>query len=255
MPTLTLKLKYDIAHGLVISPSAFITEYLHGIPLIDMNGNSYSVKNIINKILDATTVSENFLKIKISYQILDEQQDYILEEFGNWGHIKLEYRIIDLIDDVKGYINDYNVVTIDKTMWTIKGKMLAFVPGMNIASSNIILGQSGSFPLLRGGQRIVPNFWHIRYSTGLTEVPRDILQFICKLASIQILAILGDIQLGIGITSKSISFDGLSESLSTSRSGTTSLFGARIKQYTDEITNMNLSLLKDTYRGILFETM
>ena len=55
-----------------------------------------------------------------------------------------------------------------------------------------------------------------------------------KWASIKALASVGDGLLA-GFSSSSISLDGLSESFSSTQSATSAYFGARIKQYQDEI--------------------
>ena len=66
-------------------------------------------------------------------------------------------------------------------------------------------------------------------------VPEGLRSVIGKYATIKALAVVGDGLLA-GFSSQSVSLDGLSESFSSTQSATSAYFGARIKQYGDEIT-------------------
>lgn len=82
-----------------------------------------------------------------------------------------------------------------------------------------------------------PNAFEIDYTTGYPTaefVPDDLRSVIGKWATIKILASVGDGLLA-GFSSQSVSLDGLSESFSSTQSATSAYFGARIKQYQDEI--------------------
>lgn len=246
---LNLIAKYNIAKdGLIISPSSFISEYLHGIKLVDDDGREYSINDIRKKIIEATTVISNYLKIKIVEQEVNEEQDYIHTEWMNWGHIKLEFKPNQILE-VAGYINSQKVTLFPKEMWVMKGRNIALIPGAHNLSSSIWFNNAGAYPVLQSGVSMVPNFWHIKYKTGFVSIPLDIIMVICKYVAIQVLSILGNIVLGSGITSESISFDGLSQSVSTGNG-----FENRIKRYADELL-MDLPRLKSNYRGLIFETL
>ena len=75
---------------------------------------------------------------------------------------------------------------------------------------------------------IFPNYWHAKYLTGFKKIPNDLLNVLGMLASINVLNIAGDIILGAGIASYSLSLDGLSQSISSTSSATNSGYGARI---------------------------
>jgi len=253
MPSITLKSKCNLGNGLAMSPSSILSEYFHGIPISDINAKNYSIKDIERKIKQATTWLETFLGIKVTEQEREESQDYILMEWQEWGHIKCEYTVNELMS-IEGIMNLQKVCEFPVAMWVLKGKNIALVPGANGLQSHVYFATSGTFPLLRAGVAEVPNFWHIKYKTGFKIIPYDILQAIGKLASIQIFAILGDIKIGAGIASQSVSFDGFSQSVSTNQ-GSKSLYGARIDQYTKELTEMNLPNLKGFYKGLIFEAL
>lgn len=85
---------------------------------------------------------------------------------------------------------------------------------------------------------VYPQGFRIDYEAGFESaafVPADLREVIAKMASIKLLCILSDAQFP-GIASRSVSLDGLSESSSLTKSSNSLLYGARIKQYTDDIT-------------------
>ena len=105
------------------------------------------------------------------------------------------------------------------------------------------------------GQTYIPNYWRPRYVTGWDKLPGDLFDFVCKVAALNILAIMGDVLYGVGITSISISLDGVSQNTPLTRSGQGGLFAGRIKTYIDDINNSILPNLKSKYRGISFEVL
>jgi hypothetical protein len=127
------------------------------------------------------------------------------------------------------------------------------VPTYNSVSSQNSIVFSGIMPNLNwfasygaGGQ--IPCYWSMEYITGFDTIPNDILHVIGMIASIQILATLSDMLMGNrqagesgagigwGINSKSISIDGLSQSLSSGASN--GVFNARIKLYQQQLGDL-----------------
>jgi hypothetical protein len=83
-----------------------------------------------------------------------------------------------------------------------------------------------------------PGAFEFDYETGYESsefVPESLRSTIAKYATIKVLAVVGDGLLA-GFSSQSVSLDGLSESFSSTQSATSAYFGARIKAYSDEIT-------------------
>lgn len=82
-----------------------------------------------------------------------------------------------------------------------------------------------------------PNGYEVDYTTGYLNsdfIPRGLRSVIGKWACIKCLASIGDGLLA-GFSSQSVSLDGLSESFSSTQSATSAFFGARIKQYQEEV--------------------
>jgi len=61
--------------------------------------------------------------------------------------------------------------------------------------------------------------------------------------------VLGDLISGAGIAAKSLSIDGLSQSISTTSSATNSGYGARILSYQKRITK-ELKTIRSFYKGV-----
>ena len=82
-------------------------------------------------------------------------------------------------------------------------------------------------------------FYSIDYDAGFEtsdDIPKDLREIIAKQAAVSLLNIIGD-GLMSGFSSSSLSMDGLSESFSSTQSATSAYFGARIKEYKDDISN------------------
>jgi hypothetical protein len=92
-----------------------------------------------------------------------------------------------------------------------------------------------------------PQGFELDYTTGYESsdfVPEGLRSTVAKYATIKVLAVVGDGLLA-GFSSQSVSLDGLSESFSSTQSATSAFFGARIKQYSDEIKEW---LTKNRYK-------
>lgn len=98
-----------------------------------------------------------------------------------------------------------------------------------------------------GWPNYLAGFWHVDYTTGWDErkrpLPGHILNALGKLAVIAIVPGISD-ALTRGISSASVSLDGVSESKSHGIGGMTHLFSARVKQYQDELKEFFETLFK-----------
>jgi hypothetical protein len=100
----------------------------------------------------------------------------------------------------------------------------------------------------------IPDYWKVAYLTGFDKIPDNILTVIGKLASIFILQQLGDVILGPGISSMSLGLDGLSQSVSSTKSASNSAFGSRISVYTKDLER-ELPALHDFFTGFVFTAL
>lgn len=256
---LTLNVNYNKSEGLVLSPSDLIQQYLHGIPLCYSDGRQLDYSTITQKLKSVQKQIESLLSIKLQKQIVQENHDFSREEFKQWGFVKAIFPVNEAYK-LEGTINNITQVNYPKDWLSVKRttdttvhRNVYLIPntsGGAVMTQNSFIF-SGITPHLGFfGANYIPNYWRLTYCTGWDVVPDDILDAIGKLTAIQILGILGDVLLGIGITSSSISLDGLSQSL-TNTKGSGGLFGSRIKQYSEELAR-ELPNLRYEYKGITF---
>jgi hypothetical protein len=118
--------------------------------------------------------------------------------------------------------------------------------------SQVLYTAGGSFlPLVASGRHFVPNILSVDFTAGFEdgEVPQEIRDVVGKLAAFAPLNVAGDLIVGAGIASKSISMDGLSQSINTTSSATNAGYGARLHQYSAEL-KMAIPVLERYYKGI-----
>nr|DAN69593.1 MAG TPA: head to tail adaptor [Herelleviridae sp.] len=263
--TLTLDILYGKNDGLVLSPTELVANYLFGIPMCSPDGQKIAGSTIRTQIKVAQTKVENVFSIKLRKQVIEESRDFIREEFNNWGFIRTMYPVV-CIASLKGFINSVMQTNYPSEWLSIKKiasvavyRNVSLIPNSGSGNGATMTQNSyifnGIAPNLGWfGQSYIPNYWRLKYVTGWDEIPADLLDFVSKLASLNVLAVLGDILYGVGMSSISISLDGVSQNTPLTRSAQGGLFGGRIRQYLDEIKDQ-FPALKNQYRGIAFDVL
>jgi hypothetical protein len=268
MGSISFNINFNKNEGLLISPSELLDTYLPGIPLCYPSGGQISSDSIKQKIKAAQIQLENFLSIKFQKQQIEERQDFTKSEYLRWGYIKTVYPIMKPLG-LKGMINDIQQVQYpDSWLSTKRGtdnvsfRNLFLIPntgssvGATAETSNSFVYNGMTFNLSFFASDYIPNYWKINYCTGWDDgkVPMDLLDTVAKIASIQVLAMSGDIIFGAGIGNQSISIDGISQSYSTTKGGGKGAFSGRIEQYKAEVVEA-LARLKAEYVGITFRML
>jgi len=236
MPRLTLTCRYTQSK-LVMSPTEMIETYFYGIDICK-DGQVISEEMMEMFIESATEEVEKSLGIKIIPQVIEEDQDFWFNDWSHWGYTKMTYPV-RVAHKLEGFINDVQQIEYPPE-WlsarkTSDGELyyrnLYLVPTSGKSTTNAAV-YSGITPHLGFlGNSQIPNYWRGWYTTGFERVPKELLNFIGKLASINLFHILGDLILGAGIASQSIGIDGLSQSISSTSSATNAGYGSRIVGY------------------------
>lgn len=266
MPTLRIKICYNKNTDAVVSPTELRENYLFGIPMCSPDGTRIANSTLLQHILNAQKLVENLFSLKLLKQVIEENRDFNRQEFMSWGYLRTTYPVV-YIDNLEGWINDVCQITYPREWLSIKKQAnvavfrnIYLIPntgsknGATMTQNSLIY--NGLSPHLGWfGQTYIPNYWRPRYITGWDEVPADLMDFISKVAAINILAVIGDVLYGVGVTSISISLDGVSQNTPLTRSGQGGLFSGRIKTYTDDMNNNLIPVLKSKYRGIPFECL
>jgi len=262
MGSLTLTISYAKNTGIVLNASELKQLYFTGIKLEDQYGNPIPDETIEFYIEAAQKELQDYLSIKFVRQAIQESRDYLYDDWVNWGYIPTTYPVVSPIS-LKGYLGDTLQINYPDHWLSAKRQSpdedlyhrnISLVPvqgGTSLVGGNSVY--VGIIPLSgRWGSRTVPNYWVQNYITGFNKVPADLLNYIGRMAATNLLLLLGDIITGQpGVSSKSVSIDGLSQSVNTPNSGGNTAFGGRIKAWQAEMARQ-LPLLKARYVGFSF---
>ncbi len=275
MPSTNIRTTFRVRDDLVMSADQLIGQYCYGLPLFEKAGYGNTLAIIEDKILFAQTELENLLQVKFKPQVIEENCQFIMEEWGNWGFVKVSYpvahpgRLFGVLNEVRqiqypmawlntrrsndsfGRGQTRNVYIMPNT----RGGSPTNIPADGLTNAAIFTGLTPQIGFY--GSRFIPNYWRISYVTGFDNgVPPDIVDVIGKIAACQFLALIADVTFGAGIASLSLGFDGFSQSLGTTQSAENSLYSARIKQYYEELfKNGQLDRLRLNYKGIQFQVL
>lgn len=268
MPSLRLKISYNKNNGLLISPTELREVYLFGIPVCTTDGRKISSKSLMQAIRSAQTKFERVFSIKLQKEVVEESRDFVREDFNHWGAVKVTYPI-RYVDWLKGYINEMCQLTYPHEWLVIKRNQsvaqfrnLFLIPnsgstrGGAIMTQNTLIYNGLSPHLAWFGQKWIPNYWRVKYITGwdANEVPDDLYDAICKLASINALGVIGSYLYGVGISSLSVSLDGVSQTFPLTKGSKYGMFSDRIQLYLDELDKI-WEDLKYCYSGFIFEVL
>lgn len=254
--SITFDIKYKNNSDLVLSPKNLKDKYFFGIDLSSDQGTSLSDDDFEFYIKAAQREIEEYLNVRLKKQVIFENQDFINQQWKEWGYIKCTYPVNCALQ-LEGFLNKTKQVTYPSSWLSTKKidddglyhRNLYLVPAGDATQHSEAIVYSGIVPQLGYlHNKRIPNYWNITYVTGFDEVPHTIINAVGKLAAINIFHELGDIILSAGIASKSIGIDGLSQSISSSISATNSGYGARIINYHNELKR-DIPRLKDYYRG------
>jgi hypothetical protein len=261
VPSINFVAKYTTDLTSVLSPSDLRNNYLFGIDL-SKNGQVVNDDLLTYHINAATESIERELNIKLSKTVIDERKDFYGDDWKTWGYMKASYPIVCPLG-LNGYLGTIKQVQYPLS-WlssrkTSDGKLYSrlmyMVPNTGASYSEVVVF-TGLVPLTNGyGQSTqIPNYWQLQYITGFDKVPKDILNAVGKLATINVLMVASDFLIRTpGVSSQSVSLDGLSQSTSLFVNGQTGMFGSRVKQYSEELTK-EIANLRNYYSDILMVT-
>lgn len=234
-----------------------LKNYLTGMTLTGADNQLLPAEWYTSKVANAIARFEERTQIDVLKRVItDEEHDFHVNDYGRWGFIQL-YRVPTLsVELVAARFPTGNSVQTYPIPWVQvinSHSQLHLVPtGGSLAT--VLLGQGMDFLTVAAmGRDYLPNFWHVDYTSGFDplKIPRNVADVICKLACIDILQEMSDLMGALGVSSKSISIDGLSQS----RSYLVPAFKARIDRYNREIDGDGtgkgaLQAIRDLYIGV-----
>lgn len=259
MGALSFDILSNINEGIIISPFELIENYLFGIQLHDQNGVEIPQDTIKTFIKSAQSELENYLGIKITKQVILESKDFYRDDYLSWSFVRVSFPVNTPLG-LTGNLN--NIKQIDypsewlstkKTNQDSYYRQMHIVP--NQGSVNFTGQAAGILPLLGiTNYQSIPNYWRCTYLSGFNKVPYDILDVIAKMSALNVLVIAGDLILGPGLTNVSVGVDGLSQSIATAKSSSTSAYTPRINSYIESMKT-TLPRLYNKYKGITITSL
>ena len=211
-------------------------------------------RELLIDITERKVVGDPALPEDGDYDIIEPRYDFDMNDYMQWGYIKLWRKPVKEVTYAQFiYPTGQNIMVIPQAWIKIashKQGHLHFIPTAGTLATVMVGSAGGMFlPALSAGIiGNVPYFTKINYTTGLDEIPRDMWKAAGMKACIDILTIISD-SLTQGITSDSISTDGLSMNVSRSNSQSALLYQARIDNYERSLTAY-LSTAYSFYHGV-----
>jgi hypothetical protein len=222
--------------------------YLFGVNLTDDKGNPYPDTLFEHYIRAAWDWAERHLGVSLRPEtIVGETHDYFIKDYIHWAWLDLTVVPIESVSEVRF---EYPV---SESQFVFPSDWITFNPRKETASARIqILPRTGALseilitragnllPILEGANNYVPDVFAVDYQAGFRsdEIPNDVKHLIGMQAAIGPLNIAGDLLVGAGIASKTVSMPGLSQTVNTTSSATNSGYGSRILEYQKEIKDL-----------------
>ena len=215
-------------------------KWLFGVlPIIDEEGVELSDETLQSYIETAVSMLEHDLDIAITPREVCEEKDYFANDYYEWGFMQLNnIPVIEIVSMQVTYLRD--AAGVPESVLDIPPNWVRFrehdglvrlVPN-NKFPANLSVGANGSwFPELFNRNSHVPQMWTVKYKHGFKDgaIPVMINMAIGLLASIMAMNIAGDLKLGSGIASQSLSIDGLSQSVNTTASAENHTYSAKVE--------------------------
>jgi len=266
MPTLTLVSDFTVG-TLVWSAENIKNNYLYGVPLLDpKTGQVISDKVLEFYIQSATEEIQRLLGIYLQKTTQRETLDFQIEDYyAKYNPLKLTYPVLS-ITSIKGRLGESEILELPKE-WIAFAKR-DYVNSRNVftivnGTSNIqfnttqfisYFGFPTGLSIYNRSTGAIPCFWDVTYETGFCGIiPYDILDVIGMMATIPLLAIIGDVR-DAGLSSKELSIDGVKSSYSTTSSATSSAYSARILEYR-KLIDAKVKELKRHFEAIIVESV
>jgi hypothetical protein len=243
-----------------ITPQWLKDRYLVGIDLTDDTGAAYPDVLFTHAISAAISTVESELDI-----VLEDLSTYtdrldVLDWAGDtFWLLQTKQRPLREIVEVQVQYGQYGPTTIPNDWANIaseRGGQLQIIPGPSGMTSVIFTGGTPFVGLIGFyGRPYTPLWWKIKYKAGFDgikgvpgveyPVPPSILDMVGLMASLLPLDTAGDLIVGAGIASKSISMDGLSTNINTTSSATNSGYGARALSYQKRLKVLIANVKRD----------
>lgn len=215
----------------------FKDNYLTGFTFFGSDGqplpNSFYEEHLLNAMgrLEQTTQIDVIRRARKA-----EQHDFKFNDYLSFSFLQVNHFPMVSVEEVRFTLPAQSGTQIFPKEWirfTDRGQInLVPVAG---SSTDFVFAAGGTWLpfVLNGLYSHVPLAWEIDYTTGFDpcKVPRIITQAVAKLAAIEVYLDLDNLIRPLGVSSESLSVDGLSQS----RGFLTPAFKAKIDEYKEDL--------------------
>ena len=258
MPTKIFSFTQTSNSDLAVTPAELLARYFFGIDVVTPDGTPMGDEEISFFIRAAQEEMEHWLNVKMQKQVIEEKLRYTMHELKSWGYIGTSYPV-QKAHSLTGFLGTIHQIKYPVDWLSSKSTNAGIKDYQNtihiVPTTDEAEFKTGAFAAIFPhagvwGQPNIPHYWRVEYCTPGYGGQADIQKAIGMLAAMGIFHNLGDIILGAGVASKTISIDNLSESIQTTSSATNAGYGARIINYAKELKEM-LPKLKDKYDSVI----
>jgi hypothetical protein len=247
-----------------LSADVLMSNYLHGLRFVDAEGNEVSTDFYQQKLNAAIAEFERITKVHVLRRtITDEAHDYYVNDYQLFAFFQLhEYPVVS-VEKVSAIYPTGQFLFEFPLEWVrlrAEHGQLQLVPTQGTLSQ-VILGRGGSYlPLLYAGMGYLPQLFRVNYTSGFADgkIPHDIVNAIFKMATINVLSVLGITVFPPGVTNISAGIDGVSQGVGIMNNGQLPpVFAGTVQSYRTELygdgrtQTGQLKDIADHFRGLV----
>lgn len=210
-----------------------LDNYLTGFKFVGSNGQELPPKFYEDKIADAIAKLEEITGITVlQREVTDEVHDYHTNDYLNYAYLQLFKIPCQSVSQVRAVYPTGQTIQVFPSEWvrlTVEHSQIHLVPTSGSLAQVMLGGGNGYLPFIFAGLSYLPGLWHVDYVAGFRAdaIPREIVNVVCKMASIEILTLMSDLVGPLGVASSSLGLDGMSQSIARQLPA----FKARIDRY------------------------
>lgn len=211
-------------------------------------------------------VALDYVQMELNVPILPREEvyfaDYDFAQYRNFVFFQVPvYPIVQgSVTSVRLHFTDTIGIDFPEDWFRVYATsgQIQLLPNVSTLSA-VLISQAGQLLPRAIHSTKAPQLLRINYMAGIADlddcVPPTINQAIGLTASISLLQMLGDIGPGggAGISSQSLSLDGMSQTINTAISATNNLYGATIEAYRKQLNDMTMKVLKRKYKRLHLE--
>lgn len=208
--------------------------YFQGIPLTTPDGGKIP-DEVFQHFIDAVVAEmEGILDLAIRPATgIVERHDFRIDQWRRWSYIRVRRRPCTAVTRLDVKYGSDTVFTFPLDWVRLEGPwgQIHLFPSLGTFASPPELDNAYTLAPILLSNRWAPHLFEVEYNGGLSELDDDLTHAIGMMAAVNLFAQLGDIVLGAGIASLSLSLDGLSQSIGTTASAMFNAYSARFETY------------------------